>query len=227
MEPDFWHQRWQENRIGFHKDEVNPRLIECWPRLGVAPPARVFVPLCGKSLDLVWLLEQGYQVEGVELSELAVQAFFDEQKLPYKHVELGEWRVWEGENIRLWCGDFFQLTTAQIGALEAVYDRAALIALPAPMRQRYVRHLLQLTGGCPQLLITLAYPQEEMDGPPFSVEAAEVRQLYASVYAGADQPCLQADVLAQNPHLQARGLARLDETVFILSPQKTSASSHI
>lgn len=220
MEPDFWHQRWQENRIGFHKDEVNPYLIECWPRLGIAPPARVFVPLCGKSLDLVWLLEQGYQVEGVELSELAVQAFFDEQKLPYKQAQLGEWRVWEGENIRLWCGDLFRLTSAQTGALEAVYDRAALIALPAPMRRRYVRHLRVLAGESPQLLITLSYPQDAMDGPPFSVEAAEVQALYADAYDGTRRPCLRADVLADNPHLQARGLARLDESVYVLQVRK-------
>jgi len=159
-------------------------------------------------------------VEGVELSELAVQAFFEEQRLPYKQVQLGEWRVWEGENIRLWCGDFFELTTAETGALEAIYDRAALIALPAAMRQRYARHLLQLAGGCPQLLITLSYPQEEMDGPPFSVESAEVRALYAEYFTGTGQPCLRADVLAENPHLQERGLARLDESVYLLQVRK-------
>lgn len=216
MHADFWHQRWQENRIGFHQDEVNPYLVEYWPKLGVPPPARVFVPLCGKSLDLVWLLEQGYQVEGVELSELAVQAFFEEQKLPARRARLGDWTVWESAGIRLWCGDFFDLGAAQLGALEAVYDRAALIALPAPMRQRYVQHLLQLAGGCPQLLVTLSYPQEEMDGPPFSVEPDEIQHLYEAAYSGAEQPCMRADVLAENPHLQERGLARLDEAVYLL-----------
>jgi thiopurine S-methyltransferase len=219
MEPEFWQQRWQENRIGFHQGDVNPYLREYWSQLGIAAPARVLVPLCGKSLDLRWLAQQGYQVEGVELSELAVRAFFAEQGIEPRQQRQGEWLVWEGENVRLWCGDFFRLTAAQIGPIDAVYDRAALIALPAMMRREYVRHMLSLVGRVPHLLITLAYAQEQMDGPPFSVEQAEVEGLFAEQFTGTT-PRYCENVLSANEHLQQRGLTRLDECVYLLQVPK-------
>lgn len=219
MEPDFWHQRWQQNLIGFHQAEGNPYLRQYWSDLGVAAPARVLVPLCGKSFDLMWLREQGYHVEGVELSELAVRAFFVEQGLtPHQH-KLGDWSVWEGEGIRLWCGDFFRLTPTQLGPIDAVYDRAALIALPAAMRQAYVRHMQTLVGEVPHLLITLEYPPGQMDGPPFSVEAAEVDELFAERYSGT-QPHVHEDILSRDTRLQERGLTQLYESVYLLQPGK-------
>ena len=217
MEPDFWHQRWQQNLIGFHQAEGNPYLRQYWGELGVAAPARVLVPLCGKSYDLMWLHQQGYHVEGVELSELAVRAFFVEQGLtPHQH-KVGEYSLWEGEGIRLWCGDFFKLTAAQLGPIDAVYDRAALIALPPPMRQAYVRQLQTLVGDVPHLLVTLEYPQGQMDGPPFSVEAAEVARLFGGRYRGT-QPQVRADILSQDARLRERGLTRLHESVYLLQP---------
>lgn len=219
MEPEFWHERWQQNQIGFHQGEVNPYLRKYWHELGVTAPARVLVPLCGKSLDLVWLLQQGYQVEGVELSELAVRAFFDEQGLTPRVTTQGEFQVWESENLRLWCGDFFQLTTSLLGSIDAVYDRAALIALPAPMRQQYVRHIQTLAGTVPHLLITLEYPQHQMDGPPFSVAQAEVQALFAERYSGTQaQAC--DDILGEMPQLQQRGVASLNECVYLLQVGK-------
>jgi thiopurine S-methyltransferase len=219
MEPNFWHQRWQQNQIGFHQGEVNPYLCKYWGLLGVPAPARILVPLCGKSLDLLWLVQQGYQVEGVELSELAVRAFFDEQGLTPRQRRQGEWQVWESDNLRLWCGDFFKLSAAQLGPIDAVYDRAALIALPAAMRQAYARHMQSLVGAVPHLLITLDYPQARMDGPPFSVEQAEVAALFGERYSGT-RPHACDDVLASNPHLQQRGLERLNECVYLLQVRK-------
>jgi thiopurine S-methyltransferase len=220
MEPDFWHQRWQQNLIGFHQGEVNPYLREYWADLGVPAPARILVPLCGKSQDLLWLSQQGYQVEGVELSELAVRAFFDEQGLSPRQSQQGQWQVWESGRLRLWCGDFFELTAAQLGRVDAIYDRAALIALPPAMRQAYARHLQAQVGTVPHLLVTLEYPQGQMDGPPFSVEQSEVETLFAQRYSGT-RPHLVDDVLSHNANLQERGLDRLNECVYLLQARKT------
>ena len=219
MEPEFWRQRWQQNQIGFHQGEVNPYLRQYWRELAVSAPARILVPLCGKSLDLPWLVQQGYQVEGVELSELAVRAFFEEQGLTPRHRRQGELQVWESDNLRVWCGDFFRLDAAQLGPIDAVYDRAALIALPAPMRQAYARHMHSLVGEVPHLLITLEYPQTRMDGPPFSVEQTEVESLFGERYTGT-RPHACEDVLASNANLQQRGLERLNECVYLLQARR-------
>lgn len=219
MEPDFWHQRWQQNQIGFHQGEVNPYLRQYWPALGVPAPARVLVPLCGKSLDLLWLQQQGYQVEGVELSELAVRAFFEEQGIAASQRQIGDWQVWESDALRIWCGDFFKLSADQLGPIDAVYDRAALIALPAEMRRRYVKHLETLVGDVPHLLVTLEYPQEQMDGPPFSVEQVEVETLFSARYHGTHAHHCD-DVLSANAHLQQRGVGRLNECVYLLQVRK-------
>lgn len=219
MEPDFWHERWQQNKIGFHQGEVNPYLRQHWEELGVPAPARILVPLCGKSLDLMWLKQQGYTVEGVELSELAVRAFFEEQGMTARHSQQGAFQVWESDGIRLWCGDFFSLEPGMLGPVDAVYDRAALIALPAPMRRKYVRQLQNLVGAVPHLLVTLEYPQTKMDGPPFSVDQAEVDSLFSDRFSGT-MPHALHDVLSESLHLQERGLDRLNECVYLLQVRK-------
>lgn len=215
MEPDFWHARWQQNQIGFHQGEVNPYLQQHWEDLGVPAPARILVPLCGKSLDLLWLRQQGYEVEGVELSELAIRAFFEENAIEATSRTVGEFQLWESDGIRLWCGDFFRLKRDMLEPVQAVYDRAALIALPAPMRRQYVEHMHTLTGPVPHFLVTLEYPQDRMDGPPFSVSEQEVHDLFAQRYTGAE-PRARHDVLGESLNLKQRGLDRLDECVYLL-----------
>ena len=139
MQPDFWHKRWQSNQIGFHLPEVNPYLQRFWPQLGVEEGARVLVPLCGKSLDLLWLAHQGHEVLGIELSEKAVEEFFDEHHFDPNVSEQGPFKVYRAGSIELWCGDFFELTAGDVADCTALYDRAALIALPPPMRQHTLR----------------------------------------------------------------------------------------
>lgn len=219
MEPDFWHQRWQQNQIGFHQPDINPYLRKYWAELAVPAPARILVPLCGKSLDLLWLVQLGYQVEGVELSDVAVRAFFEEQGIKAQHSTQGDWQVWESENLRLWCGDFFKLGPAQLGPIDAVYDRAALIALPQPMRQQYVAHMQTLVGAVPHLLVTLEYPQQQMSGPPFAVEKTEVEDLFGARYSGTQSP-ICADVLSESPNFRERGLECLNECVYLLQVRK-------
>lgn len=178
MEADFWQDRWRSNQIGFHQPEVNRHLRKYWPGLA-EPGARVFVPLCGKSRDLIWLAEQGHAVVGCELSEIAVKAFFSESGLtPRKTVDTPVER-WSAASIEILLGDFFSLTPDLIGKVDMVYDRASLVAFPESMRPRYVETLAKLTApGTTMLLLTLEYPEQEMEGPPFSVGEAEVNDLF-------------------------------------------------
>ncbi|MGZ5008670.1 MAG: thiopurine S-methyltransferase [Methylobacter sp.] len=215
MQHEFWHQRWQQNQIGFHSREVNPYLQRYWPALGIKPNSRVLVPLCGKSNDMLWLLAQGYQVVGVELSPLAVEAFFSDNGLRPVQRRQGDFLISESDGLQIFCGDFFALQPADLGRIDAVYDRAALVALPDDMRIDYAAHLSNLlTPGVKMLLVAFDYPQHEMAGPPFSVPNAEVEKLYRSwcdVELLADE-----DVLEREPHFKERGLSRIREQVYRL-----------
>lgn len=211
-----WHSRWRENRIGFHKDSVNPRLANLWPQLGVATDATVFVPLCGKSLDLHWLAARGHTVVGIELSPIAVADFFTEAGLAPAHGARNGFEYAEHGRIRIYCGDFFALTADHLGDPAACFDRAALIALPSDLRARYMCHLASLLGAdCECLLVALDYPQREMDGPPFSVPRDEIMALSEgrfSVGRLADD-----DVLAAEPRFRERGVTRMREQCYRLT----------
>ncbi|MEO5566432.1 MAG: thiopurine S-methyltransferase [Luteimonas sp.] len=215
MHPDFWHQRWQDGQIGFHQDKPTPLMLKHWPSLGVAPDARVFVPLAGKSLDLAWFAAQGYRVLGVELSALAIHQFFDSQGLqPVQHTSRHGTHYQAGA-IEIIQGDAFGLDAAALADCTAVYDRAALIALPPDLRQRYARELYaKLPSGCRGLLVTLEYPQDQKQGPPFSVPEAEVEALYRRDW---DVEVLERrDILAQQPGFVAEGVTALETVVYLL-----------
>jgi thiopurine S-methyltransferase len=178
MHADFWHERWSSNQIGFHDSAVNPLLVRHFSALGMEKRARVFLPLCGKTLDIDWLMSNGYRVAGAELSQLAVVSLFERLHLTPSVREAGALTHWSVPSLDIFVGDMFALTATALGMIDAVYDRAALIALPPDMRERYASHLDALTNGAPQLLITLAYEQSRLAGPPFSVEEPELRRLY-------------------------------------------------
>ncbi len=215
MEPDFWHQRWHNDEIGFHQPEVNPRLIRHWPRLQLPAESRVLVPLCGKSMDLAWLAEQGHQVIGAELSTVALTDFCRDHGLEPAISNHGLLQRWQAGAYTLFCGDFLELTPELLGPVDAVYDRAALIALPPAMRPHYVARLLQVAGTARQLLITLEYRQELMNGPPFAVLEDEVRQLY---HGHPISRLDETDVLAGQPRFRKKGLDRLREAVYLIKP---------
>lgn len=183
MEAGFWHAKWEKGEIGFHQDDVNPLLLEHFGELALAPGSRVFVPLCGKTRDIRWLLASGHRVAGAELSRVAVEQLFAEMDLAPSVSQVGPLTRFAAENIDIYSGDIFELTGGALGQVAAVYDRAALVALPAAMRQRYAEHLVALTGRARQLLIAYDYDQSRQDGPPFAVGAAEVRHLYGRHYA--------------------------------------------
>lgn len=215
MDPEFWLERWRQQQIGFHRDSINPHIERHWPGLGAAPGCRVFVPLCGKSLDMLWLAGQGHRVVGIEISPIAVEAFFTENGLEPEIDTSGCIPRWRSGEIEILCGDFFDLLPEDLGEVGALYDRAALIALPPAMRPRYARHLARLVPpGARGLLITLEYPQGGMEGPPFSVPEDEVAGLFASEWHL--ERLAREDVLAQNPRFRERGLDRLDEVVWRL-----------
>lgn len=182
MDADFWLGKWSLGEIGFHQTETNPHLMAYWDQMSVKVGERVFVPLCGKSLDMCWLRAQGHSVVGVELSQSAVSAFFDALGLQPTIREEGPLIHYVAEGLEIFQGDFFELTSACVGPVHAVYDRAALVALPGEMRKAYAQHLMAITQCAPQLLITLSYDQAQLQGPPFSVTPEEVKQHYAQYY---------------------------------------------
>lgn len=224
MDPLFWIERWKEQMIGFHQDAFNPLLQRLWPELGVAPGGSVLVPLCGKSLDMLWLRDQGLSVTGVELSEIAIEAFFSENGLTPERRGQGTFARCEVPGLRILCGDFFDLDARLLGEIQAVYDRASLIALPPPMRRRFVDKLnAVLPADASMLLITVEYPQDQMSGPPFSVEQAEVEALFAPQWDL--QLLYREDVIGDEPRFRSRGLSRMFECVYRLQ-RKPHPGSH-
>lgn len=182
MEAKFWLQRWEDNKIGFHRSEVNPVLPKYFGKLSLLEGSRIFLPLCGKTLDIAWFLSKGYRIAGVELSEIAIQQLFEELGVEPQVSRLESFSVYRAKDIDIFVGDIFNLSHKILDPVDAIYDRAALVALPEAMRCRYTAHLIAITGKAPQLLVTYEYDQSLMDGPPFSVSNAEVNQHYSNSY---------------------------------------------
>jgi len=216
MKKDFWLERWEKEETGFHEKVVNPYLIRFWSELHLAPDSMVFVPLCGKSVDMQWLHEQGHPLVGVELSDIAVQAFFRENGYTPQYSSQTKFKQYKANDLRILCGDFFDLSRDELAGVKAVYDRAAMVALPPHMRASYVRHLVKiLQPGTKILLVTFDYPQTEMSGPPFALAGGEVETLYRE--HAAVRLLEKIDVLAENPRFQKRGLTRLQESIYLLT----------
>lgn len=189
MNPEFWQSRWQTGRIGFNQDKPNSFLVEYFPALKLSVGSHVFVPFCGKSVDMIWLAEQGFHVIGVELVEEAVLAFFKENDLDFTmtpHLNYSSVRFYRSkinkQTITIITGDMFALTDKDLGEIDGVYDRAALIALPKDMRETYSAQVQALTQNAPQLIITLNYDQNAWEGPPFSVKPKQVLDYYQNNY---------------------------------------------
>jgi len=183
MQPEFWHQRWARDEIGFHESSANTLLQRHFDALSLPPGSVVFLPLCGKTLDIGWLADRGHPVVGAELSERAVEQLFAERGLTPSVTDLGHVRRFRADRITVYAGDLFALERDDVGPVSAVYDRAALVALPPEMRGRYAARVVAITAGAPQLLVCFEYDQQRMEGPPFSVDAGEVHALYGDVYA--------------------------------------------
>ena len=212
MEHSFWHHKWEHNDIGFHQKTANALLVEHLPVLGLADSQRVFVPLCGKTLDIRWLLSQEFRVAGAELSRLAVDQLFAELDCVPEIAEIGPLLHYSAPGLDIFVGDIFDLTRELLGPVDAVYDRAALVALPSPMRDRYTAHLRAITDTAPQLTIVFEYDQSRAEGPPFSISDAEIARHYADSY---DIACL-ADHAIPNG---MRGQCPAAEKVWHMAPK--------
>ncbi len=182
MQADFWHDMWSSGVVGFHQSEINEFLQGHWQRLDLQGKGAVLVPLCGKSLDMLWLHQQGHEVLGVELSQQALDEFLSENSIQAEPVEHEHFCGYELDAMTLLCGDFFKLSATDCQQVAAVYDRASIVALPPQMRQDYANHLQTiLAAGTKMLMVTMEYDQTKMPGPPFSVPESEVRQLFKGV----------------------------------------------
>lgn len=210
--PEFWHNQWAANQIGFHLEDVNPLLIEFWKRTDPSYEKSVFVPLCGKSEDLIWLASKHEEVQGVELSQIAVRAFFSEHFYTPTVTQInGQHELYQFDELSVYTGDYF---TAPIQPVDIIYDRASLVALPEEMRVQYVERLKQLLKpGGKILLVTLDYDQSEMAGPPFSVPKLEIDQLFA----GYKITLLNQDIADdEHPKIAKKGLSRFCEEVYLI-----------
>ncbi len=183
MDINFWNERWDKEEIAFHMNEVNPMLIKHFPKLSLEEQKRIFIPLCGKTLDIEWLLAKNYKIVGVELNELAVKSLFIELNIKPTILELNDFIIYKHEDIEIFVGDFFNLSKVVLGNVDLVYDRAALVALPKDMRKDYSSHLQKITSGSSQLLLTYEYDQNIMKGPPFCVDSLEVAEYYFNAYS--------------------------------------------
>lgn len=215
MEPSFWHDKWHQQQIGFHQQDINPFLVKNWHKLALPATAKVFVPLCGKSLDMCFLAEQGHQVIGCELNELAVQQFFSDNQLEVTKATVGEHQHYQTEQISLYQGDIFTLPKALTQDVAAFYDRAALIAWPESMRAQYAKQLASLLPrGSQGLLVTLDYPQETLNGPPFAVSPTWVETYLTEYFEIQGLDC--QDVLADNPRFIKKEVPWLNEAAYLL-----------
>lgn len=215
MQRRFWLDRWENDEIAFHQDEVNDHLQSLWPTLSLAEGATVFVPLCGKTLDLHWLVERGHPTIGVEISPVAARAVFVEHGLTPEVVPQGKFTEYRHGRLHVLCGDFFALQPATLAETALVHDRAALIALEPDDRRRYAAKMAELLpAGSITLLITYDYPQDEMNGPPYSVSDHEIERLYGDAF---DITLVREfDGLTPRPRFQRKGLTRLTERVHLL-----------
>lgn len=213
MDPEFWQARWREGRTGFHQDQVTPLLKAHWDAVSVPAGGRVFVPLAGKSLDMAWLAARGHPVLGVELSRIAVEAFFDAQELTPSVRDTASGTHYAAGGVELVCGDVFDMDDASLASCQGVFDRAALIALPPELRARYARApYARLPRGCRGLVITLEYPPAEKQGPPFTVPEVEVRSLFERDWLV--DVLERRDILADQPGFVAEGVTALETVAY-------------
>lgn len=217
MNPDFWLARWSKHEIGFHQPRFNEYLTQYWSVLGVDPNAKVFVPLCGKTLDMRWLREHaGHRVLGNEIARNACTEFFSEWGVEPSESRHGPFESFEANGVKILCGDFFELRSTDLADVGAVFDRAALIALPPGMRVAYANKLQAiLPPQTPILLVAPDYAQREMSGPPFAVGEAEIRTLFANRTV---ERIAEIDITnaPENARFRQRGLTYLVERVFVV-----------
>ena len=208
---EYWENRWITNQTGWHRSVYNDLMVKYWPRLGIPTDSKVLVPLCGKSLDMLWLAEKGHAIVGIEFTRVAVERFFSENNLEHTIVKHPSYIEFSSDRYTILNGNILAIPSDLIQA-EAWYDRAAMIAINPDLREDYVSQIRQQTKvGAVGLLITYSYPQEEMEGPPFSLNNDDVFKLFQD---GFRVECLETIELEDE---KERGLSRINSSVFALT----------
>jgi len=222
MNQDFWLERWHKMEIGFHLPEVNAVLLKYADRFPEPDKQHVLVPLCGKTVDIIWLLERGYRVTGIELSGIALRELAEQIETVFgwslDFTESDQGAIWMHENVTLIQGDFFAVTPEQLGEVALVYDRAALVALPESMRVDYAQHLKSLSPDAEQFLVTLDYDQQRMDGPPFALSDSEVLAHYRNSHTIDSME--ERELIDQEPRFKERGLESFIQRCYWLTPKR-------
>ena len=214
-----WLARWKNNKIGWHADTVNRSLIDYLDLLEITPGDSVFVPLCGKSLDMIYLSEMGYSVIGVELSHLGVEQFFKHNNLQFNIIETDGFSIYQSERIKIYCGDYFTLNAKHLSSVSAVFDRASLIALEFDLREKYAQHLTDIIPfDARVLLLTLIYPQHQMSGPPYSVTHSEVESLFSSAFRYRQLHCFND--IDNEPKFLRSGVDYVENAAYLLHKGK-------
>lgn len=216
MDKTYWNQRWEDGRTEFNQAEPHNFLVQGFKHLKLPAGARIFVPLCGKSVDMTWLLQENYELVGIELNLGACREFFKENNIPYEEQRTANFIKLKGEKITLFAGDFFKLTAEDLGQVDAIYDRAAYVALPEKMRQQYAEHISTITHASQYFLITMSFDQSQMAGPPFSVDEHEIREVFGKSFQVEE---VLSKILTDElpPHFRARGLKSGRASLFILT----------
>jgi len=211
-----WLQLWRDRQIDFHQEKVNKYLTTFWPTLDLTQGSRVFVPLCGKSLDMTWLAKQGYEVVGVELSPVAVKAFFHENRLKPVKRRVGKFTVWEHGRISILCGDYFSLKKKDLGTIDTVYDRAALTALPEDIRRLYVAHLRAIVSDSAEVFLLTTEDAAENESLSQALGVGEeIKTLFAENFA-IDLAHVES-AFEQDPESPNQNLQRVEYKLYRLS----------
>ncbi len=217
MEKQFWLKKWENQQIGFHQSEYNPLLIKNWDTLiNGNNKAKVFVPMSGKTLDILYLAELGHQVVAVELAEAAVCSFFEEQKIKHKVRETTHFKIYESERITIYCGDFFALTPEDLADIEYVYDRASLIALPFEIRNSYIKFMLTHLKEAKHFLITINFDNVQL-GPPFSVDEKMVKNYYFPTFNV--EHVMSKKLEGDDIDVHSSSVSFVQNNLFFLTPQ--------
>ncbi len=218
MEISYWQSRWRNDKIGWHLDVVYPPLRKFWSQLSLKSQARILVPLCGRSQDMKWLAEQSCRVIGVEVSQKALQDFMELWDEEFTTDSSHGFTIYQSTSIELWQGDFMKIPENKIKPVDAIYDKAAIVALPENMRNEYAKKLLNLCNTHTQILLqTFEYKQDEMNGPPFSVDEKEISRLFGDRFSIT--LLHEQSLFDELSIFQRRGLSSyLVEKVFHLEP---------
>ena len=214
MKRDFWLQKWEEGDIPFHQQDVNTDLIQYFSQLDLRKGEHILVPLCGKSVDLIWFAKQGLSVIGVELSPIACHDFFSEWGVEPIVTNHGSFTIYEYNHIKIFCGDFFELSTDSLPSIKGVYDCKALIALPPDVRQRYVKHLIACVGEHVKILLITLDTHDTVKSPPFPINQAEINMLYGGCFN--IQRLKQETTRALSDNLIQKGFTEIMETIYLI-----------